>query len=87
LEYYVHLIISKCVCFNVSQALREGNKQAQMEEAPRVPGETIKAIGKKLNTCAFVVYHKQHRTIMKHSKLNIIRYHLGQGFKYYSCHF
>uniref|UniRef100_A0A673HWC4 Myotubularin-related protein 1-like n=1 Tax=Sinocyclocheilus rhinocerous TaxID=307959 RepID=A0A673HWC4_9TELE len=27
-------------------ALREGNKQAQMEEAPRVPGETIKAIVK-----------------------------------------
>ncbi|KAK7130756.1 hypothetical protein R3I94_016036 [Phoxinus phoxinus] len=29
-----------------SSALREGNKQAQMEEAPRVPGETIKAIVK-----------------------------------------
>uniref|UniRef100_A0A3B4DY39 phosphatidylinositol-3,5-bisphosphate 3-phosphatase n=1 Tax=Pygocentrus nattereri TaxID=42514 RepID=A0A3B4DY39_PYGNA len=29
-----------------SLALREGNKQAQMEEAPRVPGETIKAIAK-----------------------------------------
>ncbi|XP_016392564.1 myotubularin-related protein 1-like isoform X3 [Sinocyclocheilus rhinocerous] len=28
------------------KALREGNKQAQMEEAPRVPGETIKAIVK-----------------------------------------
>uniref|UniRef100_A0A671LDI6 phosphatidylinositol-3,5-bisphosphate 3-phosphatase n=1 Tax=Sinocyclocheilus anshuiensis TaxID=1608454 RepID=A0A671LDI6_9TELE len=27
-------------------ALREGNKHAQMEEAPRVPGETIKAIVK-----------------------------------------
>uniref|UniRef100_A0A8C2BPS1 phosphatidylinositol-3,5-bisphosphate 3-phosphatase n=1 Tax=Cyprinus carpio TaxID=7962 RepID=A0A8C2BPS1_CYPCA len=27
-------------------ALRAGNKQAQMEEAPRVPGETIKAIVK-----------------------------------------
>lgn len=26
--------------------LREGNKQAMLEEAPRVPGETIKAIGK-----------------------------------------
>ncbi|KAI7795699.1 myotubularin-related protein 1b isoform X1 [Triplophysa rosa] len=29
-----------------SSALREGNKQAQMEEAPRVPGESIKAIVK-----------------------------------------
>ncbi|XP_073790620.1 myotubularin-related protein 1b isoform X5 [Danio rerio] len=29
-----------------SSALREGNKQAQMEEAPRIPGETIKAIVK-----------------------------------------
>uniref|UniRef100_A0A8C1WFL5 phosphatidylinositol-3,5-bisphosphate 3-phosphatase n=1 Tax=Cyprinus carpio TaxID=7962 RepID=A0A8C1WFL5_CYPCA len=29
-----------------SSALRAGNKQAQMEEAPRVPGETIKAIVK-----------------------------------------
>ncbi|XP_026051199.1 myotubularin-related protein 1-like isoform X1 [Carassius auratus] len=29
-----------------SSTLREGNKQAQMEEAPRVPGETIKAIVK-----------------------------------------
>uniref|UniRef100_A0A8C1Q728 phosphatidylinositol-3,5-bisphosphate 3-phosphatase n=1 Tax=Cyprinus carpio TaxID=7962 RepID=A0A8C1Q728_CYPCA len=29
-----------------SQTLREGNKQAQMEEAQRVPGETIKAIVK-----------------------------------------
>ncbi|XP_026051200.1 myotubularin-related protein 1-like isoform X2 [Carassius auratus] len=28
------------------KTLREGNKQAQMEEAPRVPGETIKAIVK-----------------------------------------
>ncbi|KAK2873056.1 hypothetical protein Q8A67_022953 [Cirrhinus molitorella] len=28
------------------KALREGNKQAQMEEAPRVPGETIKSIVK-----------------------------------------
>ncbi|XP_073680681.1 myotubularin-related protein 1b [Garra rufa] len=28
------------------KSLREGNKQAQMEEAPRVPGETIKAIVK-----------------------------------------
>uniref|UniRef100_A0A673M7V4 phosphatidylinositol-3,5-bisphosphate 3-phosphatase n=1 Tax=Sinocyclocheilus rhinocerous TaxID=307959 RepID=A0A673M7V4_9TELE len=28
------------------KALREGNKHAQMEEAPRVPGETIKAIVK-----------------------------------------
>ncbi|XP_073790622.1 myotubularin-related protein 1b isoform X7 [Danio rerio] len=28
------------------KALREGNKQAQMEEAPRIPGETIKAIVK-----------------------------------------
>uniref|UniRef100_A0A8C1WE62 phosphatidylinositol-3,5-bisphosphate 3-phosphatase n=1 Tax=Cyprinus carpio TaxID=7962 RepID=A0A8C1WE62_CYPCA len=28
------------------KALRAGNKQAQMEEAPRVPGETIKAIVK-----------------------------------------
>ncbi|XP_057216291.1 myotubularin-related protein 1b isoform X2 [Triplophysa rosa] len=28
------------------KALREGNKQAQMEEAPRVPGESIKAIVK-----------------------------------------
>uniref|UniRef100_A0A8C9S737 phosphatidylinositol-3,5-bisphosphate 3-phosphatase n=1 Tax=Scleropages formosus TaxID=113540 RepID=A0A8C9S737_SCLFO len=27
-------------------ALRDGNKQAQMEEAPRVPGETIKTIAK-----------------------------------------
>ncbi|XP_036403440.1 myotubularin-related protein 1a isoform X2 [Megalops cyprinoides] len=27
-------------------ALRDGNKQAQMEEAPRVPGESIKAIAK-----------------------------------------
>ncbi|XP_059398741.1 myotubularin-related protein 2-like isoform X2 [Carassius carassius] len=31
-----------------SSALREGNKQAQMEEAPRVPGETIKAIVKDI---------------------------------------
>ncbi|XP_077052249.1 myotubularin-related protein 1b isoform X2 [Siphateles boraxobius] len=31
---------------SLKQALREGNKQAQMEEAPRVPGETIKAIVK-----------------------------------------
>ncbi|KAG9341636.1 hypothetical protein JZ751_018699 [Albula glossodonta] len=28
------------------RALRDGNKQAQMEEAPRVPGELIKAIAK-----------------------------------------
>uniref|UniRef100_A0A8C9SEE1 phosphatidylinositol-3,5-bisphosphate 3-phosphatase n=1 Tax=Scleropages formosus TaxID=113540 RepID=A0A8C9SEE1_SCLFO len=28
------------------RALRDGNKQAQMEEAPRVPGETIKTIAK-----------------------------------------
>ncbi|XP_018607587.2 myotubularin-related protein 1b isoform X5 [Scleropages formosus] len=28
------------------KALRDGNKQAQMEEAPRVPGETIKTIAK-----------------------------------------
>ncbi|XP_076835532.1 myotubularin-related protein 1b isoform X3 [Brachyhypopomus gauderio] len=28
------------------KALREGNKQAQLEEAPRIPGETIKAIAK-----------------------------------------
>ncbi|XP_028840667.1 myotubularin-related protein 1b isoform X2 [Denticeps clupeoides] len=28
------------------QALRDGNKQAQMEEAPRIPGESIKAIAK-----------------------------------------
>ncbi|KAI1898880.1 hypothetical protein AGOR_G00076960 [Albula goreensis] len=29
-----------------TSALRDGNKQAQMEEAPRVPGESIKAIAK-----------------------------------------
>lgn len=28
------------------QALRDGNKLAQMEEAPLFPGETIKVIGK-----------------------------------------
>lgn len=28
------------------QALRDGNKLAQMEEAPLFPGESIKAIGK-----------------------------------------
>lgn len=28
------------------QALRDGNKLAQMEEAPLFPGESIKVIGK-----------------------------------------
>uniref|UniRef100_A0A8C9WE93 Myotubularin related protein 1a n=1 Tax=Scleropages formosus TaxID=113540 RepID=A0A8C9WE93_SCLFO len=33
------------------RALRDGNKQAQMEEAPRVPGETIKTIGEGSFAC------------------------------------
>ncbi|KAM9451217.1 myotubularin-related protein 1b isoform 1-T1 [Clarias gariepinus] len=37
-----------------SLALREGNKQAMLEEAPRVPGETIKAIAKNVTyICPF----------------------------------
>lgn len=31
------------------QALRDGNKLAQMEEAPLFPGESIKVIGKHTN--------------------------------------
>lgn len=38
-------------CLVSCQALRDGNKLAQMEEAPLFPGESIKAIGK------FNVYH------------------------------
>ncbi|KAF4098255.1 myotubularin-related protein 1b isoform X2 [Onychostoma macrolepis] len=38
--------ISSEMIFREYKALREGNKQAQMEEAPRVPGESIKAIVK-----------------------------------------
>lgn len=33
-------------CLVSCQALRDGNKLAQMEEAPLFPGESIKAIGK-----------------------------------------
>lgn len=38
-------------CWLSCQALRDGNKLAQMEEAPLFPGESIKAIGK------FNMYH------------------------------
>ena len=33
-------------CLVSCQALRDGNKLAQMEEAPLLPGESITAIGK-----------------------------------------
>ena len=33
-------------CLVSCQALRDGNKLAQMEEAPLLPGESIKASGK-----------------------------------------
>lgn len=43
--------------FGFCQALRDGNKLAQMEEASLVPGESIKAIGK------FNMYTFAHRDL------------------------
>lgn len=39
------MVSETCLCLLSRQALRDGNKLAQMEEAPLFPGESIKAIG------------------------------------------
>lgn len=59
LMVHVHLLVltSWALALGLWQALRDGNKQAQMEEAPLVPGESIKAIGECL-TLPLSAHHK-----------------------------
>ena len=45
-------------CLVSCQALRDGNKLAQMEEAPLFPGESIKAIGKFNEYILLMEIHK-----------------------------